>query len=203
MDDRADEPSVAVLLEALPELRATYAALTEVDEDPSPQLVFNELADQAADLLRSGADEDRLEAIFAAVERVVTTPGVDAVESVAFGFLDALPMELQQRATAYVGPATEELWRRLDEGVLDSDDELRDLEGDDLLDDASWEDDEWDDDDVWEDESEIEGEPAGGAESGNAPNPGEPNPGTPNADDPSVGAPNNGARRGGTEGSGA
>jgi hypothetical protein len=131
MTDQIEDPAVAVLLDALPDLRATYAAMLEVDEEPSAQVVFNELAEQAAALLRSGEDEDRLEAIFAAVERVVTTPGIELVEPVAFGFLDALPAELGQRATAYAGPATEQLWLRLDEGEFDVDEELWLFEDDD------------------------------------------------------------------------
>jgi hypothetical protein len=135
MQPEMDDPTIAVLLEALPEMRSAYALLAETDEDPSPQLLFNELADRAAALLRSSEDEEQLERIFAAVERVASTPGPDVAASVAFGFLDALPTEAQRRATAYVGPATERLWQRLDDGELDSDDEVW------LLEDAADEDD--------------------------------------------------------------
>lgn len=142
VSDPIEDPAVAVLLEALPDLHAAYAAMLEVDEDPSAQVVLNELAWRAAELLRSGSDEDEIERIFAAVERVTSTPGV-AVESVAFGFLEALPKELGQRASAYCGPATERLWQRLDDGELETDEELWLLEDDD--DDDDGEGDDWDD----------------------------------------------------------
>ncbi|HTW97926.1 MAG TPA: hypothetical protein VMD59_04070 [Acidimicrobiales bacterium] len=127
----SEDHAIAVLLDAAPELAALYGDVAEVDEDASPELVFAALAEEAGALLRSGVDEERLEAIFAAVEHVTSYPYAERAaltQSVAFGFLDALPPELRLRASAYAGPATELLMARLDDGELDADAELWSLE---------------------------------------------------------------------------
>ena len=119
----ASRRAVSVLLEALPEAAPLVAELVEdCGEEISAGCIFGELAGITSTLLDGAPDEEdeeRLERIFAAVETVATTPGVDAVELVAFSFLDGLSPGALVRAQPYLGPRTEELLERLTADELD------------------------------------------------------------------------------------
>jgi hypothetical protein len=120
--------AVEALLGALPELGPLVEELAdEFGDEPSAQCVFAELAGVTSHLFGDGPDledEERLERIFAAVEHVATTPGVDTTATVAFSFLDGLDPGALTRAYSYLGPATEEILERLlgDELAIGEDD---------------------------------------------------------------------------------
>ncbi|MCU1493739.1 MAG: hypothetical protein JWO62_1503 [Acidimicrobiaceae bacterium] len=120
---RSSTRAIAALLDELPELRPLVQELGEIlHEDLSAQCVFAELAGVTSQLFGGGLDEEdeeRLERIFAAVEVVATTEGVDTTETIAFSFLDGLDPDALARARAYLGPASEHILEQLVEGVLE------------------------------------------------------------------------------------
>lgn len=120
MRDERDDAAVATLLQVLPKFRATHEDLFDhFGEACSPQVVFNALAEDVERLLRAGDEHtDALEAYFEAVERVAQLGGIDAIEAVAFSFLDALTLEARRLAPAWFGPATERLALQLDANEL-------------------------------------------------------------------------------------
>lgn len=123
--------AVATLVEALPEFRPTYEDLLDsYGEDCTPQVVFNALAEDVDEmLLEADANEVILERYFEAVEHVAAVENLDAVEAVAFCFLDALSPDAQRLAQSYLGPATERLADKLAADELSFDElELDDLE---------------------------------------------------------------------------
>lgn len=107
MRPRVDDTAIKVLLETLPEFEGNYLDLVEIyDEDLTPQVVFNELAEMVSNLLEDEEDEDLLERCFQAVEAVAGTPGVDAVEVVSYSFLEALRPDVRELADSWFGPTT-------------------------------------------------------------------------------------------------
>jgi hypothetical protein len=111
-DPRAEGArAILVLLDALPELSPVVEDLADdLHEDLSAQVVFAELATITSLLSeadRDDEDEERLERIFAAIETVAGTPGIDTTETVAFSFLDGLSPAAAALAPSYFGPVTE------------------------------------------------------------------------------------------------
>jgi len=119
VDDRA----VTILRTTIPEFEDHYLDLLDIyDEDLTPQVVFNELADLVTELLHERDREETLERCFNAVECVAVTPGIDATELVAFCFLDQLPPFALLRAREYAGPRTDALLVGLERDLLFDDD---------------------------------------------------------------------------------
>ncbi len=118
------DAAVSTLLSALPGLRSTQRELfAHFEGDVTPQVVFNALAEEVDAMLRAGdVHADELEDRFAALERVAALGGIDAIEAVAFSFLDALSPEGQLLAASYFGPETERLARRLAADEVDFED---------------------------------------------------------------------------------
>ncbi len=127
--DVGHSAAVATLLEALPEFQGTYEDLLDsYGEDCTPQVVFNALAEDVDEmLLDTGRNEELLERYFGAVEKVASALDLDAVEAVAFCFIDELSRDGQRIAHGYLGPATERLATRLAADELDF--EELDLDG--------------------------------------------------------------------------
>lgn len=121
MRDDEDQRAVALLIEALPELRSTYEDLLDsYGEDCTPQVVFSAVAEDVDEMLLEGDEhEELLEAYFQAIERVAAFPGLEALEEVAFCFLDALSPDAKRLAKSYLGPATERLSQLLETDELD------------------------------------------------------------------------------------
>lgn len=133
MRPNVDDRAVRILRAALPEFEDCYLDLVEIyDEDLTPHVVFSELAEFVGNLLDEDDDEELLERCFTAVEAVATTPGLDSVEVVGYGFLDGLRPDSLEMANAYLGPATERILAGLDSGELEMQGE--DLSGDDVAD---------------------------------------------------------------------
>ncbi|HEX3459672.1 MAG TPA: hypothetical protein VHT49_02100, partial [Acidimicrobiales bacterium] len=84
----AEDPSVAVLLEGVPEFGPSFLALVEMfDDDPGGPAVFTELADFVAErLVTIEAERPVLERALAAVESVARAGG-EAEELVGYAFL--------------------------------------------------------------------------------------------------------------------
>jgi len=119
VDDRA----VRILRDNVPEFEDIYLDLVDIfDEDLTPQVVFNELADFVTELLKHGDREDVLERCFAALELVAVEPGADGTGLVAFCFLDQLPHFALEQSRSYLRPITETILELLDHDLLYEDD---------------------------------------------------------------------------------
>jgi hypothetical protein len=119
VDDRA----VRILREIVPEFEDHYLDLLDIyDEDLTPQVVFNELADFVTELLQDGDREDTLERCFAAVELVAVEPGADGTGLVAFCFLDQLAPFALEMTRSYLEPITETILELVDQDLLYEDD---------------------------------------------------------------------------------
>ena len=119
VDDRA----VRTLREIVPEFEDHYLDLLDIyDEDLTPQVVFNELADFVTELLQDGDREDTLERCFAAVELVAVEPGADGTGLVAFCFLDQLAPFALEMTRSYLEPITETILELVDQDLLYEDD---------------------------------------------------------------------------------
>jgi hypothetical protein len=119
VDDRA----VRILREIVPEFEDHYLDLLDIyDEDLTPQVVFNELADFVTELLQDGDREDTLERCFAAVELVAVEPGADGTGLVAFCFLDQLAPLALEMTRSYLEPITETILELVDQDLLYEDD---------------------------------------------------------------------------------
>ena len=92
------------------------------DEDLTPQVVFNELAEYVTELVQLGDREETLERCFAALELVAVEPGGEGTGLVAFCFLDQLPPFAIERIRGYLEPVTETILERLEADVLYEDD---------------------------------------------------------------------------------
>ena len=111
------------LRENVPEFEDHYRDLEDIyDEDLTPQVVFNELADFVTELLQHGDREDTLERCFAAVELVAVEPGADGTGLVAFCFLDQLAPFALEMARSYLEPITETILELVDQDLLYEDD---------------------------------------------------------------------------------
>ena len=107
----------------MPEFEDHYFDLLDIyDEDLTPQVVFNELADFVTGLLQDGEREDTLERCFAAVEIVAIEPGADGTGLVAFCFLDQLPPFALEMARSYLEPVTETILELVEQDLLYEDD---------------------------------------------------------------------------------
>ena len=71
MRPQIDDRAVAILLEAVPEFESHYSDLLDIyEEDLTPQVVFNELADLVSELLVQGDSEETLDRCSSALELV-------------------------------------------------------------------------------------------------------------------------------------
>ena len=118
-----DDRATRILREKVPEFEDHYLDLLDIyDEDLTPQVVFNELADFVTGLLQDGEREDTLERCFAAVEIVAIEPGADGTGLVAFCFLDQLPPFALEMARTYLEPVTETILELVQQDLLYDDD---------------------------------------------------------------------------------
>jgi len=92
------------------------------DEDLTPQVVFNELADFVTGLVQHGDREDALERCFVALELVAVEPGADGTGLVAFCFLDQLPPFALERIRSYLEPVTGTILELVEQDLLYEDD---------------------------------------------------------------------------------
>lgn len=114
MRPRVDMLAVDVLRAEIPQFEPYYLDLREIyGEDLTPQVVFNEFAEFVETLVDDDDDIELIERCLAALETVVTTEGVDALETVGYSFLDTLRPDVLEVALEFFGPATEGLLRRL------------------------------------------------------------------------------------------
>jgi len=119
----ADERAVRILRESVPEFENHYLDLVDIyDEDLTPQVVFNELAEFVTELVQSGDREETLERCFAALELMTTEPSIDTTELVAFCFLDQLPPFAFERIRGLLAPVSETMLERLGEDSVYEDD---------------------------------------------------------------------------------
>jgi hypothetical protein len=119
IDDRA----VCILRENVPEFESHYLNLLDLyDEDLTPQVVFNELADFVSELLQRGDNEETIERCVAALELVALEPGADGTGIVAFCFLDQLPSFALDAIRSYLGPVTETILELVEQDLLCEDD---------------------------------------------------------------------------------
>jgi hypothetical protein len=114
----AEDPSVAVVLEGVPEFAPSFLALVEIfDDDPGGPAVFTELADFVAErLIAIEAERPVLERALAAVESVARAGG-DAQELIGYAFLESLSPEDLRLITPWLGTATRSLLDDLDAGL--------------------------------------------------------------------------------------
>jgi hypothetical protein len=114
---------VRILRENVPEFEHHYLDLLDIyDEDLTPQVVFNELADFVAELVQLGDHEETLERCFAALEQVAVEPGADGTGLVAFCFLDQLPPFVLEQVRSYFLPITETILELVEQDLLYEDD---------------------------------------------------------------------------------
>jgi len=114
---------VRILREKVPEFESHYLDLADIyDEDLTPQVVFNELADFVTELLQLGDREETLERCFAALELVAVEPGADGTGLVAFCFLDQLAPLALERIRSYLDPVSETILELVEQDLLYEDD---------------------------------------------------------------------------------
>jgi hypothetical protein len=119
IDDRA----TTILRDNLPEFEGRLLDLSDLyGEDLTPQVVFNDLAEFASELLAEGEDEGSLERVCAALELVALEPGADGTGVVAFCFLDQLPPFALEAIRSYLHPVTETILELVDQDLLYEDD---------------------------------------------------------------------------------
>jgi len=118
-----DDRAVRILREKVPEFESHYLDLADIyDEDLTPQVVFNELADLVTELLQLGDREETLERCFAALELVAVEPGADGTGLVAFCFLDQLAPLALERIRSYLDPVSETILELVEQDLLCEDD---------------------------------------------------------------------------------
>ncbi|MGO9333944.1 MAG: hypothetical protein ACLQCU_07840 [Acidimicrobiales bacterium] len=118
-----DDRAVRILREKVPEFESHYLDLADIyDEDLTPQVVFNELADFVTELLQLGDREETLERCFAALELVAVEPGADGTGLVAFCFLDQLAPLALERIRSYLDPVSETILELVEQDLLYEDD---------------------------------------------------------------------------------
>ena len=118
-----DERAIRILRENVPEFDDNFLDLLDIyDEDLTPQVVFNELADFVTELLQNGDHEDTLERCFAALELVAVEPGADGTGLVAFCFLDQLAPFALEMARSDLEPVTGTILELVEQDLLYEDD---------------------------------------------------------------------------------
>jgi len=118
-----DDRSIRILRENVPEFENNYLDLVDIyDEDLTPQVVFNELADFVTELVQNGDCEETIERCFAALELVAVAPGADGTGLVAFCFLDQLPSFALEAIRGYLEPVTETILELVEQDLLYEDD---------------------------------------------------------------------------------
>src|SRR5271166_5904393 len=118
-----DERAIQILRASVPEFENHYLDLLDIyDEDLTPQVVFNELADFVTELLKHGDREETLDRCIAALELVAVEPGVDGTELIAFCFLDQLPPFALEAVRGYLEPVTGTILDQTEQDDLFDDD---------------------------------------------------------------------------------
>jgi len=119
----ADDRAIPILRQNVPEFENHFRDLVDIyDEDLTPQVVFNELADFVTDLLQRGDHEEVLERCFSALESVAVEPGADGTGLVAFCFLDQLPAFVLDSIRCYLHPVSETILELVEQDLLYEDD---------------------------------------------------------------------------------
>jgi len=119
MRPQIDDRAVAIVREAVPEFESHYHDLLDIyDEDLTPQVVFNELAELVSALLLQDDSEETLDRCVGALELVAAEPGADGTELIGFCFLDQLPSFALQAIRGYLGPLAETILELLDDDLL-------------------------------------------------------------------------------------
>ena len=112
VDDRA----VQILRENVPEFENHYLDLLDIyDEDLTPQVVFNELADFVTAMIHLDDRDETIERCCAALELIAVEPGIDRTELIAFCFLDQLPPFAFQRVRGLLEPVTASIFEQADD----------------------------------------------------------------------------------------
>ena len=107
----------------VPEFESHYLDLFDLyDEDLTPQVVFNELAEFVSDLIACGEEDETVERVCAALELVALEPGADGTGLVAFCFFDQLPNFALEAVRSYLRPVTETIVEMLEQDLLIDDD---------------------------------------------------------------------------------
>jgi hypothetical protein len=115
-----DERAVQVLRANVPEFENHYLDLVDIyDEDLTPQVVFNELADFVTEMVHLDDRDETIERCFAALELVAVEPEVDGTELIAFCFLDQLPPFVLERVRSYMEPVTESIFEQAEQADPD------------------------------------------------------------------------------------
>jgi hypothetical protein len=122
LEDRA----TPIVRANLPEFEDRYQIVAEAyGEDLTPQVVLNELAEYAAELVRTDEPGDALARCLRAVELVATAPDADGTELVAFCFLDQLPGFARAQIAPYLEPSSARILEALQADLLyGADDEI-------------------------------------------------------------------------------
>jgi hypothetical protein len=109
------EPTVAAVLDTVPEFVPAYLALVEeFDDDPGAAVVLTGLADfVAARVELLGEDLPALHRALAAVETVASAGG-ESGELVAYAFLDSLSPDQSRLVEPWMGTATRALLDEMD-----------------------------------------------------------------------------------------
>ena len=103
----------------VPEFENRYLDLKDIyDEDLTPQVVFNELAEFVTELVQLGDREETVERCLVALELVATESGLDGPGLVAFCFLDQLPRFALEQVRCSLGATTETILERLEQDVF-------------------------------------------------------------------------------------
>jgi hypothetical protein len=119
-----DGRAINILRETVPEFENHYLELLDLfDEDLTPQVVFNELAEFVSAIVSSGEGEDSLGRCVAAVELVALAPGADGTGLVAFCFLDQLASFALEAIREDLGDLTKAILGLLEEDLLYEDDD--------------------------------------------------------------------------------
>jgi hypothetical protein len=118
-----DDHAMNILRENVPEFESHYLDLLDIyDEDLTPQVVFNELADFVTELVAGGEHEDILERCCATLELVAVEPGAEGTGLVAFCFLDQLPPFALEHIRSYLHPLSATILELVEQDLLYEDD---------------------------------------------------------------------------------
>ncbi len=116
-----DEHVAGALLAEVPLLRERCTTLAiESGQMPTPAEVLGQAAALVGESLDSGAESSALQVIDA-IEELLADAGPEGEELVAYCFLDAMGPGTIDRAAAWFGPLTENLWADLENGTVGDD----------------------------------------------------------------------------------
>lgn len=118
-----DDRGVSILRQHVPEFENYYLDLIDIyDEDLTPQVVFNELADFVIEMVQLGDRDETVGRCFSALELIALDPSLDGTELIAYCFLDQLPPFVLDRVRGYLEPVTETIFDEVDQDYLYDDD---------------------------------------------------------------------------------